>query len=152
MCSCQIFNIKLCVAAEPSCGVTGETTEERGEESPPLYPATLIPLKWDFSLTQRRQQQFLLFTNGFVGSKCSHHQRAVTYNKWSFCFPVVRRAPHISHRVSVLTRDMKTLHKHRRCVSTGDFTCSLCRSRPAALINFGLFCSISLVFTLARGG
>lgn len=152
MCSCQIFNIRFCVAAEPLCGVTGETTEKRGEVSPPLYPATLIPLKWDFSLTQRRQQQFLLFTNGFVGSKCSHHQCAVTYNKWRFCFAVVRRAPHISRRVSVLTRDMKTLHKHRRCVRTCDFTCSLCQSRPAALINFGLFCSISLVFTLARGG
>lgn len=119
---------------------------------PPLYPATLIPLKWDFSLTQRRQQQFLLFTNGFVGSECSHHQCAVTCNKWSFCFAVVRRAPRISRRASVLTRDMKTLRKHGRSVSARDFTCSLCRSRPAALINFGLFCSISLVFTLARGG
>lgn len=152
MCSRQVFNLRLCVAAEAWCGGTGEATEERGEESPPLYPATLIPLKWDFSLTQRRRQQFLLFTNGVVGSKCSHHQRAVICNKWRFCFPVVRRAPHISRRVSVLTRDTKTLHKHSRCVSMCHFTCSLCRSGPAALINFGLFCSISLVFTLARGG
>lgn len=82
---------------------------------------------------------FPALTNGFVGSKRSRHQHAVAYNKRRLYPPVVSGALHISCLASVSTRDTKTLHKHRCCTSARRFTCSLCRTRPAAAFWSALF-------------